>query len=285
MKEYIRMFNKRVNRTSLIFKTVSFIAKTGPVVGPILEPKKFDTNLVEISIANLPAGLENLKLLHLSDLHASAYIRKPYLKKVVEIANSFDPDIVFITGDFTEIEYDDILWSSKILADLKNKFGIWGVLGNHDVCNGEDDITQCLGTYGINILRNENKCLTINNESLYIAGIDDYKFGKSDIDKAMENIPSDNVVIFLSHNPDAIEKLNGYKVDLQLSGHIHGGQWNLPFVGVLYIPSKLGKKHAWGLSKDNDTYIYTSRGIGSTTIPFRINCPPEIALLTLKNKA
>jgi predicted MPP superfamily phosphohydrolase len=281
MKDYIRIFGKKIKRSSIVYQTISFISRYGSVIGPLLASSKFEITKIEIPISGLPKKLQGLSLLHLSDIHAGEYIRKDFVEQVVLISNSLDPDIVFITGDFTEVDPSHIEWCAETLSQLSNHSGIYGVLGNHDIWNGDDFITNTLQKHGIQILRNQNISQTIFDEKIYISGIDDYKFGETNLSKAFDGIPDDKLHIFLSHHPDVVEKLDNSSVDLMLAGHIHGGQWNLPLVGVLYIPSKFGEKHAWGLSKHQNTYIYTSRGIGSTSIPLRINCPPEITLIIL----
>jgi predicted MPP superfamily phosphohydrolase len=284
MKDHIRIFGKKLKRSSIVYKIIRLFGKTGKITGPILEPKRFEINKVSVPIISLPPALEGFKIILLSDIHAGDYIRPRYIDKVIKHCNELEPDIVVIAGDFTETGPEDIYWCAEKLAQLSNKHGLYAVLGNHDSWNGEIEISEALIENNFRLLRNEHILLNINNEDLYIAGIDDYKFGNYDIKKALENIPPDKTTLFISHHPDVVQFLDDYNVSLMLSGHIHGGQWRFPFIGPLYIPSKFGEKHAWGLSERNGSYIYTSKGIGSTSIPFRINCPPEITLLTLTNK-
>lgn len=282
MKDFIKIFGIKVPRKSLFYKSLRLLGKSGRVVGPIIAPKKFNITSIDIAIKDLPEGLDQLKIIHITDIHAGDYIRVNYIKKIVGICNSYSPDITVITGDFSETDNTDIDWCAKELSKLTAKYGLYGVLGNHDMWNGDEIITQTLTKNNIKILRNENVCIPINNNDLYLAGIDDYKNGNHDINKAMKDIPKDAITIMLSHNPDSVEILGNHKIDLMLCGHMHGGQWNFPIIGPPRVPSKFGKKHAWGLSQSQNTHIYTSNGIGTTFIPFRINCPPEITLLNLQ---
>lgn len=275
------MFGRKIERKSFLYKAMRFLARIGPYVGPLLVPETFDITNIKISYNCLPPNLEGIKILHLSDIHAGDFIRKEYLLKLVDKCNKLDPDLVIITGDFTETEFDDIHWSSEILATINNKLGIYGVYGNHDIWNGKEDIGNLLATKNIKILNNKNTMLNYNDENFYLGGIDDYKFGDPDINLALTGIPEGGFTILMSHNPDAVELLDNYKVDLMLCGHMHGGQWRFPIIGAPYVPSKFKTKHYLGLSKSNDTYIYTTCGIGSTSIPIRINCNPEISLITL----
>lgn len=282
MKDFIKIFGIKILRNSLFYRSLRLIGKSGKVVGPIIAPRKFNITSIDIPIKDLPEGLNHLKILHLTDIHAGDYIRHKYIEKIVTISNSLSPDITVITGDFSETDNTDIDWCAEALSKLSAKYGLYGVLGNHDMWNGADLISQTLSKKQINILRNEHTRIPINGNDLYLAGIDDYKNGNHDINSAMKDIPKDAITIMLSHNPDSVEILADHKIDLMLCGHMHGGQWNLPIIGPPRIPSKFGKKHAWGLSHCKNTQIYTSNGIGTTFIPLRINCPPEITLLTLK---
>ena len=281
MKDYIRIFGRKIRRSSILYKTIRFVGKTGPITGPLLTNGKIDINRIDVPINNLPDAFNGLKLLHLSDIHAGDYIRPAYIKRIVKLSNELDPDIVFITGDFTETDPKHAPWAVEILATLKNKYGIFAVLGNHDIWNGDQEISKELAKNNIELLRNSNQPVSINNETLYVAGVDDYKFGEPNLAIAIKDIPESSVTILLSHHPDIVEQLNGKKIDLMLAGHMHGGQWILPFIGPPLVPTKFGMKHFSGMSKANDTYVYTSKGIGTTTVPLRINCPPEITLLTL----
>jgi len=282
MKDYIRIFGKKFSRNSIIFKTINIIAKAGPIIAPLLEPKKIDINKVQVPVVNLDSNFENLTIAHISDIHAGPYIQRRYVEKVVNIVNSMMPDLVVITGDFSEIDPVDIKWCSEVLSKLKSKIGIYGVMGNHDYWNGEALISETLLNKGINILRNEHKAIHIDKSIIYIAGIDDYRVGNYNLSQAVKDIPSSSTTILLSHNPDIVETLDGHKIDLMLCGHTHGGQWQLPLIGPLYLSSKFGKRYAIGFSRFKNTIIYTNKGIGTTFLPFRIFCPPEITMLTLK---
>lgn len=281
MKDYIRIFGRKISRKSLLYKFIRLAGKSGAVTGPILAARKFDIKTIEIKIKNLPSELKGFKILHLTDIHAGDYIRKNYIERVVKLSNQQAPDITVITGDFTETDYKDIYWSAPILAKLKAKYGVYGVSGNHDIWNGYEKIMNELEKNNIEIIDNKGVRIKQNGASLFLAGISDHKIGNSDIRQALENQQENEPTVLLSHNPDAVEILDNNKVDIMLAGHIHGGQWCFPLIGPLMVPSKYGRKHAWGLTKYNNTYVYTSKGIGTTTIPLRINCPPEIVTIKL----
>ena len=282
MSDYIRINNRKIKKSSVIYRTINAINKLGPVLAPVLAPKKIDISNIQLNITALSARFDRFKILHISDIHPGAFTRYDYLKAVVSMANTLNPDIVVITGDFSDIDINEFTWSAELLATLQNKYGIYGVLGNHDMWNQPEKIVSTLADKGITILRNTAIPLQIQGETIYLVGVDDWKMGSPDLDTAMKSVPKDAKTILLSHNPDIISKKGSHNIDLVLAGHIHGGQWRFPLIGYPRIPSMYGLKHFVGLTYADKTRIYTNKGIGSTFIPFRINCPPEIALMTLR---
>src|SRR5262249_34591136 len=116
---------------------------------------------------------------------------------------------------------------------------------------------------------------------LWLAGVDDVIEGKPDMDRTLRGIPGNEAVILLAHEPDFADQVVQYPVDLQLSGHSHGGQVRIPLIGAPYLP-ELGRKYPWGLRRIGRLTLYTNVGIGTIRVPFRWNCPPEITLITLR---
>ena len=116
---------------------------------------------------------------------------------------------------------------------------------------------------------------------MWLAGLDDVLRRRSDLRRALSGVPSDELTILLVHEPDFADSVRGRSVDLQLSGHSHGGQIRLPLIGPPYLPP-LGKKYPQGLRQLDQLALYTNRGIGTIGVPARLNCPPEITLFTLR---
>lgn len=167
-------------------------------------------------------------------------------------------------------------------SQLRAPFGQFAVLGNHDAFGTRKVVTKGLTQSGFHVLHNEHIVLTQGTDKLYIAGIDDPWVGKADIAQALLHIPEEACTILLAHEPDFADDFCKLPIDLQLSGHSHGGQVRLPFVGALYTPPH-GSKYSSGLYQlpNSQLQVYTTRGIGVTRMPVRFNCRPELTVITL----
>jgi predicted MPP superfamily phosphohydrolase len=131
------------------------------------------------------------------------------------------------------------------------------------------------------VLRNQSVPIEKDGSRFWLAGVDDVLGQKADISTTLRGVPSDEATVLLAHEPDYADYVASYPVDLQLSGHTHGGQLRIPFLLPLYLP-KLGRKYVWGRYQIRELALYTNRGLGTINIPARLNCPPEITLLTLR---
>jgi hypothetical protein len=158
------------------------------------------------------------------------------------------------------------------------------VLGNHDVLTDADRVTSSLSAGGIQVLVNQSVPMERNGARFWLAGVDDVLSGNSDLKETLHNVPADEALVLLAHEPDYADRVAHFPVDLQLSGHSHGGQVRVPFVPPLFLP-ELAQKYIWGLYKIGGLTLYTNPGLGTVGVPVRINCPPEITLLTLRRSA
>jgi predicted MPP superfamily phosphohydrolase len=165
------------------------------------------------------------------------------------------------------------------LTDIHH--GVFLPGGNHDFRVGADEITESLERAGISVLRNAHTRLRRRGQSLYLAGIDDWNY-RPDLPRAIRGIPKNSSTVLLSHNPAIIQAAAQEKIGLVLSGHTHGGQVNLPFLGNIWgrSPEQLQFKVGWG--RLGHTQIYVSRGIGTIVLPLRFRCPAEIPQLSLE---
>ena len=249
----------------------------------VFEPNNIKIERQVVAIENLPQTFDGVKIAQLSDLHSLWFGSQE--KRILEILEELKPDFVFITGDFVDpttkitkgVESVTKLWG-ELGNEYKNR--IFGVFGNHDT----PLVRNLLKRSGITILENENKKIFINNEFIYLIGVDDPWTGRHNLAKAMEGIETEAPKILLSHSPDIIEEIKKEKIDIDLilAGHTHGGQVRIPFLGAPWTPSKYGQKYAQGLFEINSTYLYVNRGIGTSLLPIRFNCPPEITLIKLQ---
>jgi len=253
----------------------------------------------EIKIDGLPESFRGLKIAQLSDLHASTIVSNSLFEKAAQLVKSKKPDLIFLTGDyvsgatrflsghvgeFNKRHLDECIDS---LARLEAPLGIYGVLGNHDFWSGEEAVKTIMRVFTKSLkvkwLRNESVTIEKGSDSLDLLGVDDYWAPSCSLGKAYKGLDSRSVKILLSHNPDINEEIEllGKRIDLVMSGHTHGGQVVVPLIGQPVIPSKYGQKYRAGLVRDGGRQTYISRGIGHLLVPLRINCPPEVTILTL----
>jgi predicted MPP superfamily phosphohydrolase len=251
----------------------------------LLEPRWFEVEEVSIPLGRLPATLDGLTVAHLSDLHLGPYLGAADLTHVVEMVQRLAPQVVVITGDFVtrgrEWQQQEML---EPLSALQAPLGTFAVLGNHDHWTDATWVTATLQEQGITVLSNRAQRLSDAENGLWLAGVDDIWVGAEDLDGALAGIPESSCKLLLVHEPDFADKAARRSVDLQLSGHSHGGQVRLPFLGALVLPL-WARNYPMGLARAGETWVYTNRGLGVTDPPVRLNCRPEITLLTLKKVA
>ena len=252
----------------------------------------------EVGLKRLPYAFEGLKVGQITDIHAGPLVPQKLIKEGVDIIMANRPDMIILTGDFVS-GATKFLWTSyggfkqrhydycmEELGRLNAPLGVFAVLGNHDFWSGQEVALKIAGgleDIGVQVLRNKAIPIERKGQFLYLIGVDDYWEGSYNLLSALKNVPEDACRILLSHNPDVnedIENLNE-RIDFIISGHTHGGQIVIPFVGALYIPSSFGQKYLAGLVKDQERQTYISRGLGLFFAPIRINCPPDVSLLTL----
>lgn len=259
----------------------------------LLEPN--DPKLVELSVSikRLPDAWDGLRIAQLSDFHYDDDFSVVPLRKAVEILNRLQPDIISLTGDFVSVPFLDshrkkaagaIEPCAKLLAQIKAKIGLFACLGNHDAATDPDRILNVLQSHNIKVLRNRSIPLEREGKRLWLAGVDDVIEGASDLDITLQKIPTDDAVVLMAHEPDFALQVEKHPVDLQLSGHSHGGQVRIPFIGAPVLP-ELGVKFPRGLYKIGGLTLYTNVGIGTVNLPIRFACPPEITLITLKSSS
>ncbi|MDM8564605.1 metallophosphoesterase [Candidatus Halobeggiatoa sp. HSG11] len=245
-----------------------------------IEPKWLTTEHVKIPIKNLPSGLKGFKIVQLSDLHYYPHTPLSLIQKAVKRVNNLKPDIIALTGDYIDREAEPILRLMPILAKLKAKYGVFAIQGNHD--NSKIVKTALSETSNISLLLNQGVNLNVGQANIFLAGLTPNSSGNLSL--ALKNHSPNIPVVLLVHEPDlADDYAKDKRITLQLSGHTHGGQVRIPFIGALVLPY-LGHKYDHGLYKIKQMWLYTTRGIGVIGPPFgppvRFNCPPEITEIT-----
>lgn len=235
-----------------------------------------------IAIPRMTLSCEPLRIVHLTDFHMSGRIKRRYFERIVEETNALNPDMVAITGDIVERE-PCIDWVPETLGRLKAGGGVYYVLGNHDLHVNIESLNTALASAGLVHLGGKCVQLSVRGMPVILGGNELPWFKPA---PNFENVPHDNQTgrplrILLSHSPDEFKWAQANDVDLMLAGHLHGGQVRLPVFGAIVSPSRFGVRYALGVFTVGNTVMHVSRGTGSLT-PLRYNCPPEIALLTLR---
>lgn len=238
-------------------------------------------NHYDLAFNNFPLSFNDIKIVHLSDIHFGHLVSKTFVESVIHRINQLKADIVLCTGDYvhtSKYKNDiDIVW--PIICKLRAKIGIFSVLGNHDHWADTDRSLYWLNRSGHSI-RHKVQKISRGSDSIWIGGAGDLWEDDLAIDRTFRNVPSNDFKILLAHNPDSVDQKFKTRIDLALSGHTHGGQVIIPFYGPPIIPVK-NKKYTSGLIKLHDSSLFISKGIGWAVLPIRVNCYPEIAVLHL----
>jgi predicted MPP superfamily phosphohydrolase len=240
------------------------------------------TNTYRISVPNLSKAFAGFRIVQLTDLHYGFLVSLELIRHVVKRANKLKPDIIVCTGDYVHEKNSttqiDQLW--PILSELNAPLGVYSVLGNHDHWADTARSDYWLKKTGQDI---RHKVIPIQREgqNLWIAGAGDLYEDHKDLDYILGQIPDTECRIVLAHNPDSADTIFSKRIDLMISGHTHGGQVSIPFVGPPVLPVK-NKTYSSGLKiSPRGGKVFISKGIGWTIIPVRFNCLPEIAVLEL----
>jgi len=241
---------------------------------------------VAVRLKKLPESLSGLRLVQLTDMHVGLTIGGDFVEDVVRKVNALEPDIVAITGDLVDGSVDDLGHAMAPLGEIRAKLGTYFVTGNHEYYSGADSWLAFLQGIGIRVLRNEHVELTKNGAAIHVAGVDDWtahQFGNghgADMGRALEGRDVSKPVVLLAHQPVHFDEARAHGVDLQISGHTHGGQI-FPF-GFL---TRLAQPFLSGLHERGDSQIYVSSGTGYWGPPMRIAAPAEITLIELDQDA
>jgi predicted MPP superfamily phosphohydrolase len=245
----------------------------------IAEANTLSLEKIDVYLKRLPKKLNNFRIVHLSDIHHSPFTSLEHIARTVKISNRLKPDLVILTGDYVSHETEYIAPMAKVLGNLTSGFGTFACLGNHDHWTDADSVTKYLRGENINVLINQGFRFEARGASFWLAGVDDHMVGKTDLPNALRGSFPDEMKLLLAHNPIILRQAARYDVDLILSGHTHGGQVKIREREKRILPQR---KLTNGLHRRKDTQIYITRGIGTSVLPIRYQCPPEISLLELR---
>lgn len=305
------------------FRTATMAAGAAPFLGAMYgfaaERLNYQIREVELPVANLPAGLNGLKIAQLSDIHMSGYMPRSQVRRAVDMANELDADIAFVTGDFITGARDPLGECIDEISRLHAPLGVWGCNGNHEIyARAEEAAQQYFARYGMRLLRSENAQIAFNGAKFNLIGVD-YQRERALNGRRVQMLPNleplirrDMPNILLSHNPNTFNRASELGIEVSLAGHTHGGQIQVEILdhrlsparfitdyiaGVYHRPLFLpahddrawhapnsGPSTQFGISAVNRplSLLYVNRGLGTVGAPVRLGVPPEITLLTLR---
>lgn len=254
-----------------------------------VEVKKF-----ELTLKRLPAEFDGFTIAQLSDFHYEKHFSAVPIRKAVQLVNALQPDLIALTGDFVTVGAFESNSHAKryaalaavpcaeILGGMKARLGKYAVLGNHDAFSNSSFIIEALRAQNIQVLKNQSVPIETGSARFWLAGIDDALEAQPDLTAAIEKIPQNDAVVLLAHEPDFADEAAQAPVDLQLSGHSHGGQIWIPGIGAPWLPP-LARNYPRGLYRIGNLVLYTNVGVGTIRAPIRLNCVPEVTLITLRS--
>lgn len=228
-----------------------------------------------LPMARLPEGLSGFRIGFLTDVHHSRWVTEETIRRAVDTLMAGRPDLIVLGGDY--VTWGDRKYvepAAEALAGLSARHGVFGILGNHD---DDHDMPGALSARGVEMLKDSRTQLSVKNEKIELAGIRFWTRSASDIARVTRDATAP--VILLAHDPRRLVEATALGIPLVLSGHTHGGQVVLPLLGA--VAARKFPILA-GTSGHGSTAIFVSRGVGTVYVPVRLNCPPEVAILTLR---
>jgi len=253
--------------------------------GALVKRTDFQIREVDIPLAALPADLDGLRLLHLSDIHLSVFLTEQELARAIDMACDLRPHIAFFTGDFISTIGDPLEACIRQLSRVKADAGMFTCLGNHErYARAERQATELAGRCGIPILRGAAQTLRFGNTVMNVAGVDYQSIYHKEhyLTGADRLVAPGAVNLLLSHNPDVFPVAVRQGYDFVLAGHTHGGQVTVEILDQGINPARFFTPFVRGLYREEKSALYVTPGIGTIGIPARLGVPPEISLLRLR---
>ena len=287
----------RVTRRSLLAGAAGLIGLSAAgTVGyaAAIEPQQLVVTPDTLKPRGWPAG-RKLTITVIADLHAGGPdMPLPNVQRIVDTANALKSDVIVMLGDyiaryrFAVERIPDPVWAAE-LARLQAPLGVWAILGNHDWWYDVAGVRNALAEVRIPLLENQAVLLGPEGERVWVAGIGDqiaYRIGHGrfrgvdDLPGTLAQVTTDDPVILLAHEPDIFPRLPS-RVALTFAGHTHGGQIRVPLIWPAFVPSRYGKRYAYGHVIERERHLIVSGGLGTSIIPARFGVPPEIVHVTL----
>lgn len=282
-----------LTRRKFLYTGVAATAGLGVAgVDGLLESNHLQVKKIDIRLP-IPDAFDGFTIAQLSDFHYDEHFSITPVRKSVEVVNALHPDVIVLTGDFVTVPTLDYgsprgrraaryaAPCAEILRKLRAPMGKFAILGNHDGASDSAVVVGALQDHGIPVLLNRSVPFERGKARIWLAGIDDLLDGSPDLGATLNAIPTGEATILLAHEPDFADEVARASVALQLSGHSHGGQIWIPGIGAPWLP-RMARKYPRGLYQLGGLTLYTNQGVGTVRVPVRLNCPPEVTLITLR---
>ena len=279
-------------KKKFIFPAVVAIVLVALVIGIAWGNTALELNTYTISSSKLPQSFDGYRIAHVSDLHNTEMGKDN--EKLLAMLRDAAPDMIAITGDLVDSRNTDIEVALQFVREAVKIAPCYYVTGNHEARISEyDELKEAMEAAGVTVLKDAQTEISLTGESITLIGVNDpsyqtdYLFGdaKTVMNTKLEELHTeqDRFTILLSHRPELFETYVDHDLDLVLSGHAHGGQFRLPFVGGLVAPNQgFFPEYDAGIYTEGNTNMLVSRGVGNSILPFRINNRPEVILIELQ---
>ena len=278
-----------INRRKFIRLAAAGAAGVLAADGILLQPNRPRIVNQQIVLRRWPERLNGLTIALLSDFHYDPLFSAHPIHAAISMVNAAKPDLIVLTGDFVSVPILEAGAKgalaaepcAELLRQMRAPMGSWACLGNHDAFSDPVRVMGALRNSGIQVLANQAVPLEKDGARFWLTGVNDVMAGIADVQGTLRNVPPTEATVMLVHEPDFADHVKRFPVDLQLSGHSHGGQVRIPGLLPLYLP-ELARKYDMGLYKIGELTLYTNPGLGTVRLPVRLNCPPEITVLRLR---
>ena len=272
-----RLYDHKLQRPGLTFG-LSLLGLWGQGKRNALSPL---VRTVELTFNDLPPAFDGFRLMHLSDFHIDGV--DGLAEALAERLRDVSCDLCVFTGDYRFEDHGpcERIYPrmQKVVSSIQSRHGIYGILGNHD----PGEVALRLQDMGVNMLVNDSARISQGGESIWVVGLDDnFDYNCHNLTLALTDVPRNEFKILLAHAPELFEAANDLGIQLNLSGHTHGGQLRLPGIGAVKQNARCPREYAWGAWRFKNLQGYTSCGVGCSTLPIRYNCAPEIVILELR---
>jgi len=243
--------------------------------GVLYERHRLGVTEAILPVSGLAPGLDGLRIGLLTDIHHSSLVPAHDVAQAVDVTMSAKPDLIVLGGDYVSFQDRKFVEPvAELLSPLDAPCGVFAILGNHD---DDREMPAALARRHISVLKDQRTRLTIRSDALELAGIRFWTRRISDIARVLKGV--EDSVLLLAHDPRRLIEAAALGVPGVLSGHTHGGQIVMPAVGAL---ARMRFPVVAGLGRRDNASIFVSRGVGTVYVPVRINCPPEVAIVTLR---